>query len=133
MSPETNHAFKLWQEAGYHTGLIGKNHCFQPADLTFFDTWCEIGHRGLPDDLGPKGLAWFRPLENIHAAHAVRRNMPSQTPYFNYASSDFPLEDYSTGLVAGQTAHFLEKHQHEPFALWISFPDPHAPGYVPSG
>jgi len=131
MSPETNHAFKLWQEAGYHTGLIGKNHCFQPADLAFFDTWCEIGHRGLPDDPGTKGLAWFRPLENIHAAHTVRRNMPSQNPYFDYASSDFPLKDYSTGLVAGQTAHFLEQHQHEPFALWVSFPDPHAPYEAP--
>ncbi|MCP4357740.1 MAG: sulfatase-like hydrolase/transferase, partial [Chloroflexi bacterium] len=26
------HAFKLWKEAGYHIGLIGKNHCFEQAD-----------------------------------------------------------------------------------------------------
>jgi arylsulfatase A-like enzyme len=126
------HAFKLWQEAGYHLGLIGKNHCFeQPADLALFDTWCEISHGGLPQDPTTKGMDWFRPLEGIRAAHALRRSMTPQTPRFGYATSDYPLEDYSTGLIAGQTARFLEKHRNEPFALWVSFPDPHEPWVAP--
>ena len=34
------HAFRLWKEAGYTTGLIGKNHCFeQEEDLRLFDVW----------------------------------------------------------------------------------------------
>jgi arylsulfatase A-like enzyme len=66
------------------------------------------------------------------AAHAVRRNMPQQSPRFGYAATDFPLEDYSTGLVAGQTVRFLEEHRHEPFALWVSFPDPHTPYETPA-
>ena len=27
MSPHAVHAFQIWKEAGYHNGLIGKNHC----------------------------------------------------------------------------------------------------------
>jgi len=132
MPAGARHAFQLWQEAGYHTGLIGKNHCFeQPQDLARFDTWCEISHGGLPADPTTRGMPWFRPLDGVRAAHALRRSMTPQNPRFAYATSDFPLEDYSTGLVAGQTVRFLEKHGHEPFALWVSFPDPHEPWVVP--
>ena len=127
-----SHAFRLWKEAGYHCGLIGKNHCFeQPDDLDLFATWCEISHGGLPDDPATKGMPWFRPLEGIRAAHHLRRTMTPQNPRFAYATSSYPLEDYSTGLVAGQTVRFLEKHKEEPFALWVSFPDPHEPWVCP--
>lgn len=126
------HAFRLWKKAGYHCGLIGKNHCFeQPDDLDLFDTWCEISHGGLSDDPTTKGMPWFRSLDGVHAAHELRRTMTPQNPRFAYATSDFPLEDYSTGLVAGQTVRFLEKHQNDPFALWVSFPDPHEPWVCP--
>lgn len=126
------HAFKLWKEAGYHTGLIGKNHCFDQAeDVALFDTWCEVGHYGLPKHQTTRGMAWFRPTESIEAAHAIRRAMPQQTPHFGYAVSDFPLKDYSTGLVAGQTVKFLEQHRADSFALWVSFPDPHTPYEAP--
>ena len=132
MPADALHAFKLWHELGFHCGLIGKNHCFeQPKDLALFDTWCEISHGGLPRDATTKGMDWFRPVEAIHAAHAVRRNMPVSSPQFSWAHTDFPLEDYSTGLVAGQTVRFLEQHRQDPFALWVSFPDPHEPYEAP--
>ena len=39
MPEDATHAFQLWKDAGYHTGLIGKNHCFERAeDLALFDT-----------------------------------------------------------------------------------------------
>ena len=132
MSPGVVHAFPIWKEAGYTTGLIGKNHCFQTAeDLALFDTWCEISHGGLREGMVTRGMSWFRPIEAIDAAHSVRRNMPRVSPRFSYAFSDFPLEDYSTGLVAGQTVRYLEKHRDDPFALWVSFPDPHEPYEAP--
>lgn len=133
MPAAATHAFAIWKEAGYHTGLIGKNHCFeQPGDLALFDTWCEVGHYGLPPGRPSRGMAWFRPEEAIAAAHMVRRNMPRQSQRFGYAATHFPLEDYSTGLVAGQTVRFLEQHRQEPFALWVSFPDPHTPYETPA-
>jgi arylsulfatase A-like enzyme len=132
MPADATHAFRLWKEAGYHTGLIGKNHCFQHReDLDLFDTWCEISHGGLPADPQTKGMPWFRSIEAINAAHATRRAMPKQCPGFGYAVTDYPLEDYSTGLVTGQTVRFLEQHQDEPFALWVSYPDPHEPWEAP--
>jgi len=125
------HAFGLWKEAGYRTGLIGKNHCFRrPEDLALFDVWCEMSHGGLSKE-PPRGMAWWRPAEGVRAAHALRRSMTPQNPRFGYAVSDTPLEDCSTGLIAGQTVRFLEEHRDEPFALWVSFPDPHEPWVAP--
>jgi len=132
MPPGATHAFQLWKEAGYHVGLIGKNHCFEQAqDLALFDTWCEISHGGLPRAAETRGMPWFRPVEGIQAAHALRRTLTPQSSRFGYATSDFPLEDYSTALIAGQVVRFLETHRHEPFALWVSFPDPHEPWVTP--
>lgn len=134
MSPNALHAFKIWKELGFHCGLIGKNHCFMdPKDLALFDTWCEISHGGLNRRRGfpNKGMEWFRPIEKILEAHSVRRNMPRQSPQTSYAVSDFPLEDYGTGLITGQTVRFLEKHTDDPFALWVSYPDPHSPYEAP--
>ena len=136
MPPGAPHAFRLWKAAGYHCGLIGKNHCFEQADdLALFDTWCEIGHGGLPDDPATRGMPWCRPLDGVRAAHAVRRKMPQQSPIISYAVTDFPLEDYSTGLVTAQTVRFLEerkRRQEGPFALWVSYPDPHTPFEAPA-
>ncbi|MEZ4661750.1 MAG: sulfatase-like hydrolase/transferase [Caldilineaceae bacterium] len=136
MPAGATHAARIWQEAGYHVGLIGKNHCFaQPDDLALFDTWCEISHGGLPADPTTRGMNWFRPLEGVHAAHELRRTMTPQNPRFAYAASNFPLEDYGTGLAAGQTVRFLEQHcqsrADQPFALWLSIPDPHEPWVCP--
>ena len=132
MPGDATHAFKLWKAAGYRCGLIGKNHCFEEkSDLDLFDVWCEVGHGGLPRDAATKGMDWFRSRESINAAHAVRKNMPDISPQFSYSVSDFPLEDYSTGLVAGQTVRFLEQFGNEPFALWVSIPDPHTPYECP--
>jgi arylsulfatase len=137
MKPDALHAFKLWKETGYRCGLIGKNHCFsEQSDLDLFDIWCEIGHGGLPTGptTGPttKGMEWFRPIDGIHAAHELRRTLTPQNPRFGYAISDhLPLEDHSTGLVAGQTVRFLEEQGDQPFALWVSFPDPHEPWVCP--
>lgn len=132
MPADAVHAFQLWQAAGYHTGLIGKNHCFErPQDLQWFDTWCQIGHGGRTQGEATKGMEWFRSLEQIDAGHATRKSMPRQSPRFGYAATDHPLEDYSTGLIAGQTVRFLEQHREDPFALWLSFPDPHEPWEAP--
>lgn len=137
MAADANHVWKQWKAAGYTTGLIGKNHCFtEQSDLDLFDIWCEIGHGGLPADPTTKGMEWVRPLDGINAAHVLRRTMTPQNPRFAYATSDeFPLEDYSTGLIATQTTRFLEDHaaqvDPDPFALWISIPDPHEPWVCP--
>jgi arylsulfatase A-like enzyme len=132
MPADADHALERFAGAGYHCGLIGKNHCFErPDDLALFDTWCPVGHRGLPTDAETKGMDWFRPREAIEAAHETRRDMPGQSRHFEYAVTDHPLDDYGSGLIAGQTERFLAEHRDDPFALWVSFPDPHEPYEAP--
>lgn len=137
MPPGEEHAFRIWQQAGYHLGLIGKNHCFETReDRERFDTWCEIGHEGLPEDAATRGMPWCRPTEAVRDAHRARRDMPRQAPAVSYAVSDVSPEDTSTGLVTAQAERFLESRAagalaDEPFALWVSYPDPHTPYEVP--
>jgi arylsulfatase A-like enzyme len=132
MAPNVVHGYKLWKQTGYVTGLIGKNHCFwEQSDLSLFDVWCEITHVGFQGTFGNRGMEWFRPVRSIEAAHGTRKNMPEVNPVFRYAFTDYPLEDYSTGLITGQSVRFLRESQDKPFALWISYPDPHSPYEVP--
>ena len=132
MPTGATHAFQLWKEAGYHTGLIGKNHCFQQqADLRLFDSWCAFTHGGRAEMPETWGMDWFRPREGRERVKERVRAMRPQSPRFGYATTDLPLEDHSTGLIAGQAVRFLQQHQRHPFALWVSFPDPHEPWIVP--
>ncbi len=134
MPPGERHAFRIWHEAGFDLALIGKNHCFeQPEDQTLFDVWCELGHEGLPTGAAPRGMDWLRPEAAIAAAHAKRRTMPRQAAAVSYAVSDADPRDASSGLVAAQAEAYLEERAgtERPFALWVSFPDPHTPYEVP--
>jgi arylsulfatase A-like enzyme len=134
MPPGERHAFRVWHDAGFELGLIGKNHCFEdPADQALFGVWCEIGHEGLPEGRPARGMDWVRPAAAIEAAHAVRRAMPRQAAAVSYAVSDVDPRDASSGLVAAQAEAYLERRAaaERPFALWVSFPDPHTPYEVP--
>lgn len=132
MPDDGRHAFRLWHEAGYRCGLIGKNHCFESEeDRGLFETWCEISHGGIPAGASARGMPWVRPLESIRYAHSVRRRMDWTNPKVATAVTDFPLEDYSTGLIAAQVEQYLEDVGSDPFALWVSFPDPHEPYETP--
>ena len=132
MPAGAEHAFRIWKEVGYSTGLIGKNHCFErEEDLQLFDVWCAFTHGGRAEMPQTWGMDWFRPEAGRDQVKERVRNMEAQSPRFGYATTDLPLEDHSTGLIAGQTVRFLEKFKDEPFALWVSFPDPHEPWIVP--
>ena len=133
------HGMRLLHDAGYDCGLIGKNHCFtDPQDLALFSTYAELTHGGRVSS-PPAGVArgarlpWFRPDNAIDTAHAARRAEP-RNPWFTYEVTDFPSDDYGTGLVCGQTERYLDERAaspDDPFALWVSFPDPHEPWVAP--
>ena len=147
------HAFNIWREAGFTTGLIGKNHCFdQPEDLALFDVRCEISHGGLEGGRSNnQGMEWVRPVDAINAAHQARNTLrdQAQSPRIAYAATDHPIEDYGTAVVTAQTEAFLERVMSgdrfgrtdaseaplggspAPFALFVSYPDPHEPREAP--
>lgn len=135
MPAGAEHAFRIWQRAGFTTALIGKDHCFATEeDRALFDVRCPIGHEGLTTD-EPHGMDWVVSPDAILDAHARRREMPRQGPALSYAVSDVDPQATSTGLIAEQTCawldHLVASPDDSPFAAWISFPDPHTPYEVP--
>jgi arylsulfatase A-like enzyme len=156
LMPESEqHAFRIWKDNGFVTGLIGKNHCFvEPDDLALFDVRCEISHQGLPkgtyagENVGNTGMEWVVSTSDIDAAHQPRVTLRenAQSPRIAYRVSDTPEEHFGTAVIATQTEEFLEKYSRgeypqtprrrgdselAPFALWVSFPDPHEPFEAP--
>ena len=151
MPDKETHAFQIWRDAGYTNGLIGKNHCF--VDLDVFDVYCDMSHGGLPkgDYLGSepetKGMEWVRPVESINKAHEGRTqlNENPQSPTIAYSVTDYPIEDYGSNVITAQTEAFLDRiangdhfgrdrpedSDDRPFALWVSYPDPHEPREAP--
>ena len=145
MPPGQLHAFRIWKELGYTTGLIGKNHCFiEQDDLDLLDVRCEMSHSGLSRNnyrgeiAGIKGMEWVVSEDIINEAHSTRSDMPEQSPSFGYAVTDHPIEGYSNAALSTQTQAFIEKFgrpagdpDRKPFALLLSFPDPHHPLEAP--
>jgi arylsulfatase A-like enzyme len=152
MPENEQHAFRIWKDNGFTTGLIGKNHCFiEPNDLELFDVRCEISHVGLPqagryigENAGNTGMDWVVPEADINAAHEARVTLRenSQSPRIAYKVSDTPEEFFGTSVIATQTEEFLDRYvagtysddgstNPDPFALWVSFPDPHEPFEAP--
>lgn len=85
----------------------------------------------MPKEPATKGMDWIFPVEEIMDAHKGRHALPNRTPAYAYGTTDAPIEKYSSGLLAGQAIRFLEERGDDPFALWLSFPDPHEPWEAP--
>ena len=78
------------------------------------------------------------PEETINEAHSTRNDMPRQSPSFGYAVTDYPIEGYSSAALTTQTKAFIDHFGSsasdpncKPFALLLSYPDPHTPLEVP--
>ena len=131
MPPDATHAFKQWKAQGYQNALIGKNHCFKTdEDLALFDVWCEAVHHG-PVKQPPRGMDWVVDPTPAAEAYATTVKNMTESPRFSYAITDYPDTCYSTGLLTAQALQFLAEPKQEPFALWLSYPDPHEPYIAP--
>ena len=151
MPADQLHAFRIWKDLGYTTGLIGKNHCFvEQADKETIDVLMELPHLGKERKAnsltGPtRGMDWVVPDGLLSESHATRSNMPEQSPGISYAISEHPLEGYTTNAITTQSESFIERaaagdkfdgsdpdaDNANPFALFISYPDPHHPLEAP--
>jgi arylsulfatase A-like enzyme len=146
------HAFRIWKELGYTTGLIGKNHCFiQESDLDLLDVRLELSHRGLSqgdylgEDASTQGMEWVVPRDVITESHSSRDGIKGGSGGGNFVVSDHDLAGYSSSAIPTQIESFLERvvdgevfdgnggtgKQTKPFAIQVSFPDPHSPNEVP--
>ncbi len=113
----------LLRDAGYFTGLSGKNHCF-PAETIgrAFDVVRLTGHTG--------------PLPGVPASVAGPLQAFLRSPEFSKPTGaghcPFPEEYCPSHLAASGALEFLQRRPVDrPFFLWLSIPDPHAPFTCP--
>jgi len=111
--------FDVLKSKGYKTGLAGKNHTYlQEGKLDFWREYNDL--RGWqpphPSTAVVEFDDWRRKLN-----FAVS---PVATP--------FPVETQFAYRIASDAIDFLNQYGHEPFALEVSFPDPHDPEQVPA-
>ncbi len=118
---------KQCKAAGYTTGVIGKMHFNTPSrpGLHGFDhAYCEDAIQKL----------WQgRPHNSLPANTRVKpRWQPFKDPANIWLNADaLPFERDDAGmkgtLIAQQAGEFLEQNRAKPFALWVSFQEPHSP------
>lgn len=125
LSPSVPHLFEMLRDAGYHLGLVGKNHWLPDDALPlFFDTVVEAEHTGLLQSTTPESRAvneWLARREFLYRPWSVEAN-------------PFRPEHCPPTLLADAALEFLARARErpEPFCLWLSIPDPHTPIQAPS-
>ncbi len=115
------------QKAGYTTAVFGKMHFNRPSrrGLHGFDylmteqdvsrSWSALPHRDIPPGIETKPE--WRPFRD-----------PARI-WLNAGKLPFPRheEDMRGTHIARQARGFLDEHRDRPFALWVSFHEPHSP------
>lgn len=146
LQPGEIHLAQLLRDAGYATGLIGKNHCFTEPDIArCFDTYYPAGHMGPADDGGDPDVAaarrWVRQMED-GAGGRVRLAGASGGKAYAAGVSPYPVEKHGTWRIGNEADAFIRRHhqqqnqqqqnprQSQPFCAWVSIPDPHTPYQV---
>lgn len=120
--------------SGYETAVFGKMHFNHPGQpgLHGFKTaitedivakqWnASLGPFTPPTDLKTKPV--WRPFKDPARIWLNAEKLPFPRPY----------EQMKSTWVAAQATQFLQEHHDDPFALWVSFTEPHSPYDFPIG
>ncbi len=120
---------KQFQKAGYTTAVFGKMHFIKPGvpgmhglDIVHTEDvltreWREqVKPRPIPASIPTKPLPW-RPLKDPARIWLNADKLP-------YPCYD---PDMRASFQLGEVDRFLEKYKDKPFALWVSFLEPHSP------
>ena len=110
--------FHVCREMGYRTGLTGKNHSHLTPSRV--DLWRPFMHLdGWMPEPAPKEFVafegWMKRLN-----HGT-----GQEP------TPFPLEVQFPYRIVSSAIDFIDSAKDDPFALWVSFPEPHNPYQAP--
>ena len=119
---------KQLRGAGYHTAVFGKMH---------FNRDSHPGMHGFDELMTEEGItrAWSKvaPSRPVPADVKVKpRWQPFKDPariWLNAEKLPFGryYEDMRGTYIAHQGVKFLREHKDDPFALWVSFQEPHSP------
>jgi arylsulfatase A-like enzyme len=128
LDPEKPTIAKQLKKAGYRTAVFGKMHLNRPdaPGLHGFDHmmteqaiaqgWRKSGGKPVPPDVPVQTLPW----------------RPFQTPAQQWLNAgNLPHPQYDEGMrsayLVRQVTDYLEQNKDAPFALWVSFQEPHSP------
>lgn len=129
LSPSKHTFAKVLKDAGYNTAVFGKMHWNQPGKpgLFGFDVVLTEGEarrewqrqvtpQPAPPEIPTKRLPW----------------QPFKTPAREWLNADclpYPCRDEEMRgtFIARQAIEFLRRNRRDPFALWVSLPEPHSP------
>lgn len=119
---------RQFHKAGYHTAVFGKMHFNRPA---------EPGLHGFDDLLteGELQKAWMRDVRPATLPEGVRTKppwRPFRDPariWLNADTLPFPREtaQMKGAYLADRAIQYLRGAGDRPFALWVSFQEPHSP------
>ena len=114
------HLFRVLKQAGYRLGYCGKNHLLDAQEFSNFDFVEYVS------ELGHKPGAQEARLSARY--HDNLRTLPVSEIWRAGLIHDEPPQATSAWQTAEAGCHFLEQQSgDEPFALCVSFEDPHVP------
>ncbi len=128
LSPDKPTIAKQLQKAGYRTAVFGKMHWNRPA---------EPGLHGF--ELAYADQAGYRLHEKAVKPAPVPAGIPVKPPWrpfrdpariwLNAEKLPYPRHhaDMRGAFVARWGLDYLNEHKNQPFALWLSFNEPHSP------
>jgi arylsulfatase A-like enzyme len=110
--------FDVVKSKGYRTGLIGKNHTYlQPAKL---NVWRQYDH-----------ICGWKP-ENPPQEIIDFENWMGRLDFGDsHVPTPFPLETQFPYRIVSDAIEFMRESGDQPFALEMSFPEPHDPEQLP--
>lgn len=110
--------FHITRELGYRTALVGKNHSHLTPERV--DFWRPYMHsNGYIPNPAPKDYVEF----DRWMSHLNHGTGSEATP--------FPLEVQFPYRIISDAIEFVDSREDQPFAMWVSFPEPHNPYQVP--
>jgi arylsulfatase A-like enzyme len=110
--------FQITRDLGYFTGLAGKNHSHLTE--TRLDFWREYRHAtGWMAPTAPREFKEFQAWIQ-HLNHGVSQE-----------ATPFPIEAQFPHRIVSDAIEFVRNAGTRPFALWVSFPEPHNPYQAP--
>ena len=119
---------RQFQKAGYRTAVFGKMHWNRPAAPGLFGFDTVVTENEIRQ-------AWLRDVKPGPIPEAIRTKppwKPFQDPartWLNAETLPFPrVEEEMLGTyLARRAVDYLEQNADKPFALWVSFMEPHSP------
>lgn len=112
------HLYQVARDAGYRTGLAGKNHTFlRPQDTDFWRPY-ELASGWIPPGAPPSYHEFQKWMQSLHA------NVSTEpTP--------FPVELQFPYRIVSDAMEFMGQADSKPFLLQVGFSEPHDPEQVP--